>query len=128
MTGALAHLRLKNKNKNKLHSLAISYWDNKVMDGYREANKSLQSVQRNFEITYFGNQRDIHTNDLGKSWKVLRLMIGKDYNTCKNNIVVLLIIIMMLIIFNQDISNRIIADYVFQFVNNFLIFSCDIDH
>ena len=72
MTGAL---RAQIKQKNKLHSLAISSRDDKIMDDYKKTKKSLQSALRNSEITYFSNQLDIHINDMGKSWKVL---LGKD--------------------------------------------------
>ena len=40
MTGAL---RAQIKQKNKLHSLAISSRDDKIMDDYKEMKKSLQS-------------------------------------------------------------------------------------
>ena len=68
---------------NKLHSLAISSRDDKIMDDYKETKKSLQSALRNSEIAYFSNQLDIHINDMGKSWKVLRTILGKDQNKRK---------------------------------------------
>ena len=80
MTGAL---RAQIKQKNKLHSLAISSRDDKIMDDYKETKKSLQSALRNSEIAYFSNQLDIHINDMGKSWKVLRTILGKDQNKRK---------------------------------------------
>ena len=49
----------------------------------RKLKKSLQSALRNSEITYFSNQLDIHINDMGKSWKVLRTILGKDQNKRK---------------------------------------------
>ena len=66
MTGAL---RAQIKQKNKLHSLAISSRDDKIMDDYKETKKNLQSALRNSENTYFSNQLDIHRNDMGKSCK-----------------------------------------------------------
>ena len=45
--------------------------------------EDLQSALRNSEITYFSNQLDIHRNDMGKSWKVLRNILGKDHNKRK---------------------------------------------
>ena len=80
MTGAL---RAQIKQKNKLHSLAISSRDDKIMDDYKETKKTLQSALRNSEITYFSNQLDSHRNDIGKSWKVLRNILGKDHNKRK---------------------------------------------
>ena len=80
MTGAL---RAQIKQKNKLHSLAISSRDDKIMDDYKETKKNLQSALRNSEITYFSNQLDIHRNDMGESWKVLRNILGKDHNKRK---------------------------------------------
>ena len=82
MTGAL---RAQIKQKNKLHSLAISSRDDKIMDDYKETKKNLQSALRNSEITYFSNQLDIHRNDMGKSWKVLRNILGKDHNKRKKH-------------------------------------------
>ena len=88
MTGAL---RAQIKQKNKLHSLAISSRDDKIMNDYKETKKNLQSAlfqfisMRNSEITYFSNQLDIHRNDMGKSWKVLRNILGKDHNKSKKH-------------------------------------------
>ena len=64
MTGAL---KAQIKQKNKLHSLAISSRHDKIMDDYKETKKKLQSALRNSEIAYFSNQLDIHRNDMGKS-------------------------------------------------------------
>ena len=80
-----AALRAQIKQKNKLHSLAISSRDDKIMDDYKETKKNLQSALRNSEITYFSNQLDIHRNDMGKSWKVLRNILGKDHNKRKKH-------------------------------------------
>ena len=80
MTGAL---RAQIKQKDKLHSLAISSRDDKIMDDYNETKKSLQSALRNSEITYYSNELDIHRKDMGKSWKVLRILLGKDHNKRK---------------------------------------------
>ena len=43
-----------------------------------KSKKNLQSALKNSKITYFSNQLDIHINDMGKSWKVLRTILGKD--------------------------------------------------
>ena len=75
MTGAL---RAPIKQKNKLHSLAISCRDDKIKDDYKETKKSFQSALRNSEIAYFSNQLDIHINDMEKSWKVLRTILEKE--------------------------------------------------
>ena len=80
MTGAL---RAQIKLKRTLHYLAISSRDDKIMDDYKETNKSLQSALRNPEITYFSNQLDFHINDMGKSWKILRTILGNDQNKRK---------------------------------------------
>ena len=80
MTGAL---RAQIKQKNKLHSLAISSRDDKIMDDYMDTKKNLQSALRNSKILYFSNQLDIHRNDIGKSWKILRNILGKDHNKRK---------------------------------------------
>ena len=51
----------------------------------KETKENLQSALRNSEITYFSNQLDIHRNDMGKSWKVLRNILGKDHNKRKKH-------------------------------------------
>ena len=80
MTGAL---RAQIKQKNKLHSLAISSRDDKIKDDYKETKENLQSALKNSEILYFSNQLGIHRNHIGKSWKVLRNILGKDHNKRK---------------------------------------------
>ena len=69
-------LRTKIKNKNRLHSIAISSQDDNIMNEYKEAKKILHSTLRNSVISYFGDQLEINKGDLSKTWKVLRDILG----------------------------------------------------
>ena len=57
---------------------------------------NIRSIPLHFKIAYFSNQLDIHVNDMGKSWKVLRPIFEKIKINVKRNIVFSLIIIMSL--------------------------------
>ena len=69
-----------------MHSRAVKNNDVKLFDQYKITNNSLKSSLRNAEINYFSDQLDLHKNDLSKSWKILKNIIGKDNNKTKNNL------------------------------------------
>ena len=79
-------LRNKIKSKNQLHSIAISSHDDQIMQEYKEAKKILHSSLRNACISHFGDQLEINKNDLFKTWKVLKHILGLDGNTVKKKI------------------------------------------
>ena len=72
MTGAL---RFQIKHKNKLHSFA-----------YKEAKKALQSSLRNTEITYFSNQLEMNRTYIGKTWKVINVILGLGRNKSRKQL------------------------------------------
>ena len=63
-------LRTKIKNKNRLHSIAISSQDDNIMNEYKETKKILHSTLRNSVTSYFGDQLEVNKGDLSKTWKV----------------------------------------------------------
>ena len=79
-------LRTKIKNKNRLHSIAISSQDDNIMNEYKEAKKILHSTLRNSVISYFGDQLEINKGDLSKTWKVLRDILGLGNNATRQKI------------------------------------------
>ena len=61
------------KNKNSLHSIAISSQDDNIIDEYKE-NTAFYS--KKFSYFIFGDQLEINKGDLSKIWKVLRDILG----------------------------------------------------
>ena len=76
-------LRTKIKNKNRLHSIAISSQDDNIMNEYKEAKKILHSTLRNSVISYFGDQLEVNKGDLSKTWKVLKDILGLGNNATR---------------------------------------------
>ena len=76
-------LRKKIKCKNQLHAIAVSSHDDNIMKEYKEAEKVLHSALRNSVTSYFGDQLEINKDDISKTWKVLRFILGLDSNTNK---------------------------------------------
>ena len=67
-------------------SIATSSHDDNIMKEYKEAKKVLHSTLRNSVISYFGVQLELNKNDIFKTWKVLKDIIGLDGNTAKQKI------------------------------------------
>ena len=53
------------------------------MEAYKKAKKALQSSLRNTEIAYFSKQLEVNKNDIGKTWKVINVILGLGKNKCK---------------------------------------------
>jgi len=79
-------LRSQIKMKNRMHSEALENNDYTLFDEYKIVNNSLKSLLRNAEIQYYSDQLELHKNDLSKSWKVLKNIIGRDNNKSKNSL------------------------------------------
>ena len=107
MTGAL---RSQIKQKNKLHSFA-SRSDDILMEAYKETQKALQSSLKNTEITYFSNQLESNKTDIGKTWKVINVILGLGRNKCRNQLSFL-------------IDNEYVTDslQIANALNNFFVF------
>ena len=71
------------KGKNQLHAIAVSFHDDNIMKEYKEAKKVIHSTLRNSVTSYFSDQLEINKNDISKTWKVLRFVLGLDSNTNK---------------------------------------------
>ena len=70
--------------------IAVSSHDDNIMKEYKEAKKVLHSTLRNSVTSYFGDQLEINKDDISKTWKVLRFILGLDSNTNKqkNNLLI----------------------------------------
>ena len=71
------------KCKNQLHAIAVSSHDDNTMKEYKEAKKVLHSALRNSVTSYFGDQLEINKDEISKTWKVLRFILGLDSNMNK---------------------------------------------
>ena len=60
--------------------------DNKELNKtYKTCRNEIISELRNTEIKYYSNELELHKNDLSRSWKILRLIIGEDATILKEN-------------------------------------------
>ena len=63
------------------------YANNKELNKtYKSCRNEIISELRNTEIKYYSNELELHKNDLSKSWKILRLIIGKDSTNSKRKL------------------------------------------
>ena len=56
------------------------------MEAYKVAKKALQSSLRNAEITYFSNQLEMNKKDIGKTWKVINVILGLGRNKYRKQV------------------------------------------
>ena len=67
-----------------MHTIALATKDKTKFDDYNKVKNLLKSSLRNAKILYYSNQFDLHKNDLAKSWKLLKTIIGKDLKSSLN--------------------------------------------
>ena len=81
------------------------------MEAYKEVKKALQSSRRNTEIKYFSNQLEMNKKDIGKTWKVIIVILGLGRNKCRKQLSFL-------------IDNEYVIDSVqiTNALNNFFVF------
>ena len=80
-------LRTKITKKNQLGIQALRNPTNKELNKtYKTSRNEIISELRNTEIKYYSNELELHKNDLSKSWKILRSIIGKDSNNSTKKI------------------------------------------
>ena len=80
-------LRTKITEKNKLVLQALKKPNNKELNKtYKTCRNEIISELRNTEIKYYSNELELHKNDLSKSWKILRLIIGTDSTSSKKKL------------------------------------------
>ena len=53
---------------------------------YRQLKNEVTSAIRNTEIIYYSNELETHKNYISKSWKILKTIIGKKRNNCKQKL------------------------------------------
>ena len=78
-------LRSQIKAKNRMYTEAIASGSAELMDKYKKQKNEVLSLLKNTEIMYFSDQMEINKNDLNKTWKILRIILGKDRNPSAKN-------------------------------------------
>ena len=78
-------LRSQIKAKNRMYAEAIASGSAELMDKYKKRKNEVLSLLKNTEIMYFSDQMEINKNDLNKTWKILRVILGKDRNPSAKN-------------------------------------------
>ena len=78
-------LRSQIKAKNRMYTEAIASGSAELMDKYKKRKNEVLSLLKNTEIMYFSDQMEINKNDLNKTWKILRIILGKDRNPSTKN-------------------------------------------
>ena len=78
-------LRSQIKAKNRMYTEAIASGSAELMDKYKKRKNEVLSLLKNTEIMYFSDQMEINKNDLNKTWKILRVILGKDRNPSAKN-------------------------------------------
>ena len=63
-----------------MYTEAIASGSAELMDKYKKRKNEVLSLLKNTEIMYFSDQLEINKNDLNKTWKILRIILGKDRN------------------------------------------------
>ena len=76
-------LRTQIKHKNALYAETLKKRDKDIQEKYKKLKNELTSSLKNKEILYYSNQLEIHKNDISKSWKIIKQIIGKD--SCKSS-------------------------------------------
>ena len=73
-------LRSQIKAKNRMYTEAIASGSAELIYKYKKRENEVLSLLKNTEIKYFSDQMEINKNDLSKTWKILRIILGKDRN------------------------------------------------
>ena len=53
---------------------------------YRQKKNEVTSAIKNTEIIFYSNELETHKIDISKSWKILKTIIGKQRNNCKQKL------------------------------------------
>ena len=69
---------------------------------YNKVKNLLKSSLRNAEIAYYSNKFNLHKNDLAKSWKILKTIIGTN---SKASINTTFTINVKLVTYSKEIAN-----------------------
>ena len=79
-------LRTQIKLKNSMHKDYLKSNNIEVLKSYRDTKRILHSSLRNAEIKYFGDQLELNSNDIFKTWKVLKTILALNNNSHKKKI------------------------------------------
>ena len=73
-------------HKNKLYLSTLQEPDNiDLTNRYKQIRNSLIAVLKNTEIQYHSNELELHKNDIAKTWKTMKNIIGKENNNSNNS-------------------------------------------
>ena len=73
--------------KNKLgQEVSKKLNDSLLCKQYRQLKNDVTSAIRNTEIILYSNELETHKNDISKSWKILKTIIGKKINNYKQKL------------------------------------------
>ena len=103
-------LRTQIKLKNSTHKHYLKSNNIEVLKSYRDTKRILHSSLRNAEIKYFGDQLELNSNDIFKTWKVLKTILALNNNSHKKKLCVT--------IDNHPVSNR---KYIASGFNDFFV-------
>ena len=84
-------VRFHGSNKHLIETLikAFQCWitgDIKLKEQYKSKKNQLNSDIKNTEINYYSNELELHKENLRKTWKIIKSIIGKDTTNSNQNI------------------------------------------
>ena len=79
-------LRSRIKQKNSLYLTVLKHpGDIKLKEQYKRQKNELNSDIKNTEINYYSNELELHKENLRKTWKIMKSIIGKDMTNSNQN-------------------------------------------
>ena len=79
-------LRNRIKQKNSLYLTVLNHpGDIKLKEQYKRQKNQLNSDIKNTEINYYSNELELHKENLRKTWKIIKSIIGKDTTNSNQN-------------------------------------------
>ena len=79
-------LRSRIKQKNSLYLTVLKHpGDIKLKEQYKRQKNELNSDIENTEINYYSNELELHKENLRKTWKIMKSIIGKDMTNSNQN-------------------------------------------
>ena len=79
-------LRSRIKQKKSLYLTVLKHpGDIKLKEQYKRQKNELNSDIKNTEINYYSNELELHKENLRKTWKIMKSIIGKDMTNSNQN-------------------------------------------
>ena len=91
-------LRTQIMQKNSMHKDYLKSNNNEVLKSCRDTKRISHSLLRNAEIKYFGDQLELNSNDIFRTWKVLKNILALNTSSNKKKLCVT--------IDNRPVTNR----------------------